>query len=495
MCLKSFRNVNLQLTLIILLGLIIRLAGAARAGIWYDEAVSLKLAAGSLSTIYEGLVSSLDNSPPFFNLFLHFWIRLFGLHPQFVVELPSVLAGVLTIWLIFNVGRRFFNERTAVIAALLLALSPYHVKYSQEIRPYAWAALFVLLSFYFFYNYLQGERKTPWGYYITTILALYTHNLVVLPFFCQTVWLIAHLIRRKITLRDFCRLSLPVALVYLPWLIVTFIQTALVTASADNWMGPLTWQKVFRFLERISFNDGIKSRIFTIVALIPYLFAFARGLASEPKKARNLLYVYLFGPTALLILLSLTLRPLFIHRYLFFVLPAYILLLSEGLSCFSKSIQRYLLLGLMVLISLTSLVFDYQFPSSPHAKYTESFIKQNYRSGDAFIFFDIMSYMGGSYYAASKYPVFIYRPSRRKSELIPENECFSHLDQLSGFSRLWIIEPQDNAPDWRTILEASTENLTTFTVPKMRKGCQIKAIHLMIIKKNLRKNMNRVEKN
>jgi len=57
-----------------------------------------------------------------------------------------LLCGLLCVWLTYRVGRRLFGPGTGLIAALLLALDPLHVKYSQIIRTDVQATVFILLS-------------------------------------------------------------------------------------------------------------------------------------------------------------------------------------------------------------------------------------------------------------------------------------------------------------------------------------------------------------
>lgn len=58
------------------------------------------------------------------------FVRFLGLSPA-VVRLPSVLFGLLGIWSAFVLGKTLFDERLALVAAALLAISPWHFQYSR----------------------------------------------------------------------------------------------------------------------------------------------------------------------------------------------------------------------------------------------------------------------------------------------------------------------------------------------------------------------------
>jgi hypothetical protein len=62
--------------------------------------------------------------------------RLFGVDREFSYRLPAALLGTLTIPLLFVGGRRFFGDSTALVAAVLLSLSAWHLTTSRMNRMY-----------------------------------------------------------------------------------------------------------------------------------------------------------------------------------------------------------------------------------------------------------------------------------------------------------------------------------------------------------------------
>jgi hypothetical protein len=66
-----------------------------------------------------------------------------------IVVLPGrlfiVLCGIACVYLTYRVGLRLFNRRVGFIAALLLAVNPLHVQYSQIIRTDVHATVFMLM--------------------------------------------------------------------------------------------------------------------------------------------------------------------------------------------------------------------------------------------------------------------------------------------------------------------------------------------------------------
>jgi 4-amino-4-deoxy-L-arabinose transferase-like glycosyltransferase len=50
----------------------------------------------------------------------------------YTTRLPAAIGGVLTVWLIYFVGRRLFGPATALAAAALLAIDPWHLQHSRN---------------------------------------------------------------------------------------------------------------------------------------------------------------------------------------------------------------------------------------------------------------------------------------------------------------------------------------------------------------------------
>ncbi len=145
------------LVLIILLALGLRLYRLDAQSLWYDEAFSVYLARMDLAEITARTAA--DVQPPLYYYLLHGWITLFG-EGEAVLRGLSLLFGVLTVPLIYLVGRQLFRSRLAgVLAALLVAVSPLHLWYGQELRMYTLLTFLCLLSSYFLL--LRVGRTSP----------------------------------------------------------------------------------------------------------------------------------------------------------------------------------------------------------------------------------------------------------------------------------------------------------------------------------------------
>ncbi|MFN2632144.1 MAG: glycosyltransferase family 39 protein, partial [Thermoanaerobaculia bacterium] len=73
-------------------------------------------------------------------------------------KLPDVLWGCLTVAALAWLVSRRAGARAGLLAAFLLALAPFHVRYSQEFRPYSLGLLLVCVSLLCLDRYLEAPR-------------------------------------------------------------------------------------------------------------------------------------------------------------------------------------------------------------------------------------------------------------------------------------------------------------------------------------------------
>lgn len=219
MIMKLKNTIRLSLILIIIIGCCLRLYRIGVQSIWLDEAYSVIHARQSSIMSLLSTVGNVENVPPFYFLLLNYWVKIFG-SSEVALRCLSALLGILSIPLLYKIGVFLFNRRVAIVAALLLALSPFHIRYSQEGRPYAISVFIILLCTWFFLKLLKERSLINWFLYILfACLAIYTHYMSVFIIVAQTIYAV-YLWRKDYSLLIkwfFCQAL--VVLLFLPWLI------------------------------------------------------------------------------------------------------------------------------------------------------------------------------------------------------------------------------------------------------------------------------------
>jgi mannosyltransferase len=162
-----------------LVGGAVRLWRLDHQSLWVDEVLTVRSSETSLSVLFSNPVD--PNIPPLYYLLIHF-ILPFG-EGEALLRFPSVIAGTLSIPIFYAVVHRWAGARAALISAVVLTLSPFHVWYSQEARPYALLVFLALASLWFFQHLLDrpDSKSLAAGFLFCAAGAFYTHT-VALPF-------------------------------------------------------------------------------------------------------------------------------------------------------------------------------------------------------------------------------------------------------------------------------------------------------------------------
>ena len=177
------------LVALILLAFWLRLHNAEFFSFWTDEGLTPLRASYTVTEILsnriiiqEGITN--DTHPPFFFLIIHFTRQLLG-ESDFAYRYPALLAGVLLLPLLAQVGRRMRGIWLGLVAAGLVAINPLQIWYANEARMYTLAVLLVTAASYVLWRTVQqtpnqtrntNELVRPLlGYVLLAGLAFYTH--------------------------------------------------------------------------------------------------------------------------------------------------------------------------------------------------------------------------------------------------------------------------------------------------------------------------------
>ncbi|MBM3205312.1 phospholipid carrier-dependent glycosyltransferase [Candidatus Shapirobacteria bacterium] len=175
----------LPLILIILFAFVLRVVAIGRfpVGFSADEAVQGYTAYSILKTSHDewGKLLPLnprsfgDFKPPLYTYLTIPSLFLFDLN-EFAVRLPSAFWGAWAILAVFLLTQELFGKRKmALLAALFLAVCPWHLVFSRAAIEANLTAFFFPMGFYFFLKGLKNPRYFPWAVLFWG-LNLYTYH-------------------------------------------------------------------------------------------------------------------------------------------------------------------------------------------------------------------------------------------------------------------------------------------------------------------------------
>jgi len=220
---RQTSRIPYQLLAILLLGWGLRIVQLDRLGMWLDEAYSIHTAHLELPSLLR-FVAALEHPPLYFAL-LRAWTLAVG-GGGFSWRMLSVASGMLGIVSTYLLARRLVDASVATCAALLVALSPFHVWYSRDVRMYELYYALAILSCAFFVDGIQtGSRWTWAGYAATSLAGLYTINVMVFVFVAQSVYGVLYARRVADRILEMVSALLAVSVGYLPWLPIVVMQS------------------------------------------------------------------------------------------------------------------------------------------------------------------------------------------------------------------------------------------------------------------------------
>ena len=310
--------------LVVAIGTVLRLYRIGAQPLWLDEASSLRFARLSLAQLWSWSSIVDPGNPPLYYSVLHGWLR-FG-DSEAALRIPSMVFGVLTIPLVYALGRTIRDHRLGLVAALLFAISPFQVWYSQEARGYSLVTLgatSAMLGVAYLLRHPERSgtlRATGWAllaYVFGTTAALLAHDTAVfLPIGANLLllgWWWTHGREPRGFLRNWLLAQVAVLCLWASWLPAYLHQVA--DGGAYSWIPRPTVGSVLSGAYAV-YAGVTRATPYPLEAVVVVALA-ALGLWSWKQDRRWIAFVLVFVLSALLGELIVSLwRPIFLTQTL-----------------------------------------------------------------------------------------------------------------------------------------------------------------------------------
>lgn len=447
-------RVILILVSIILIGSFLRIYHLGTESIWFDEAASIY---GSKENLVLVVQSSgrLHNQPPLYFVLLHFWMRLFGTS-EIAVRSLSAIFGIISIFVIYQVGCQLFNWRVGLISSFLSAISCYHIYYSQEARAYSLLQLLTLLSFSFFIKVLRTDSRRALHFallLLTNVCLAYTHPHGLFVIISQNVYFLLLWNRYKRLGFWFLGVLLGTVAFFSPWIPVLFDRAS---GIAQNfWLPEPSLKDIFYTIRDYASgnNSSIAFLIFSILCLVG--LSAMRGFNGEWNRQnllqsikglnRNsslefveetlLLAVWFSFPIIIPFIVSQFSAPIYFPRYTISASPAFYLLVARGISAFNRRRAVFFLIILVSLSSLPGLRYYYSHYTKDQWRETASFIEHNSRAKDVIFTWPDNWSLAFNYYYKGNLEIFGI-----DKDVHDNKKIAAVLDKaIIGKERLWLV--------------------------------------------------------
>ncbi len=318
-----------------------------------------------------------DVHVPFYHVILHFWQVFLGNTVE-TGRILSLIFFILSIPAVYFLGKRAINQQVGIFAAVLLGVSPFMNWYGNEIRMYSLFTLITILSQYFFLGiFRKGDNDSWLGYILMGVLGLFTHYFFTFLILSQMFFYVfyRHLFPNK-SFKKFLIVCIVLACFFSPWLL--YVRSLGTEKTAPLLTAP-TSVNVFNTFSEFLFgfqNDHLNT---ILVSLWPLTVLLGFLALRENKKVSPETIFFLMSiliPISVAFIVSVTLRPLFVSRYLIVTIPSLYIFIGWIFSTYPKPLARAMKL-VLIFAMLAGLGVEAWSQTNP--------IRENYREATQYL--------------------------------------------------------------------------------------------------------------
>ncbi|MGD1805628.1 glycosyltransferase family 39 protein [Dapis sp. BLCC M126] len=441
----------LPIALILLLATGLYLYEIGTESMWIDELYSINDAKRIFPN--PGFVR------PVYYILLRIWM-LFGMSASWLRSL-SVVFGLGTVFLTYQLGRRVSGELTGLIAALLLTVSPLFINHAQMVRMYSLSTCLAIAGSLALVYALENPNNSSMAWWAATrVLMFLTAPLNITLLLPDILIFGLNFRKQRDILLNFGKWLL---LVIILWL---FSVWEIVLSSASAWFFQLTidakqevakqtypsFREVIRKFKNFTafpYNSPSKAislfyRFYTLILV--FLLSFS---LIKKHRSGKLIWIaaWAFIPGTILFLVSSP-RLWNTDRYLLFLCPYLIILIAAGfLRLWSCQRTAAIVLAIIYLVGVSNgLVRYYTVPDHQNWRDVIQVINTMEKSGDRIIIDQGLGIheekiaTSLAYYYKGTTPIYV----NRRMFLKPEKKYVEEfIANLLPIERIWLLSRND----------------------------------------------------
>jgi mannosyltransferase len=316
---------------------VIALVGLSTPGLGEDELVTWGMATASWAD-FRAVLSNVDASVGPYYVLLRLLTSVVG-SGDLALRVPSVLFATGTAGLVAGLGIRLGGRRVGLAAGLIFAVVPMTSRYAQEARPYALTLFAATLATFLLVRAVDQPRFGRYLAYTTAVVLLGSaHAVALLLLFAHAViaWQLCRTGRGR---AGWLAAATAGVLPVLPLLYIGRQQSG----TQIGWIPPLTWDRLADTPDAL-FGGAVLAGAVMALALA------AMSMRAPVVVATAWAVVPVAGLAA-----AAQFTPLWVPRYLLFVLPGWALLASLALR------RLTVLRGLVAVLGIGLLALPVQF--------------------------------------------------------------------------------------------------------------------------------------
>ena len=306
-----------------------------------------------------------DQHPPLYFFLARLSFEIFG-HTAISARVISAIAGTVSVWAMYLLGKEILNRNLGLIAAALTSVNYYNLYYSQEARCYILAFLFSALSFLFLIRLLKKINiKNSLLYALFSLLLLYSHYYSLFTLASQLVIIVLFFflsvrVERKKFITYFLISGLLMIIGYIPWLPHLWTMSQI----HSFWVQPISSSFLLDFYFEY-FGRASVLKPLLIILFCGYLvrvFYTKKSLTSHIATSNPLWFSFIILSIWISVTIlipffrSLLVVPMILPRYTIVVLPAFLIALAYAIELINYKSIKYITLFIFIIFSLNNLI-------------------------------------------------------------------------------------------------------------------------------------------
>ncbi len=308
---------------------------------WSDELSTILFTKNSLFGMF-GMIWPQEMNMSLYYLIINLWMHLTSVQWEGSLRSVSALFYIFEILAVFFLGRTIVTEKQTgniigLISAFLIAINAYAVQYANDLRSYSLIILLATLATFFLVRALQTSNKKYWTrFVITSVAAMYTHYFVGFLFAIQGIYIFFALRKKQ---NELAIKKLISSFITIGVCIIPLIIAVLLSGTTNiGWISKPTFTDMSQFVTNVAGGQGYTLLVLTLIAFCAGIAALKYNKEGTVERSNGVLFVSsAILPPAIVLLVSLTFKPLFVARYFVYILPFISIISALGIV---KLLQR-----------------------------------------------------------------------------------------------------------------------------------------------------------
>ena len=299
----------------------------------------------------------IDAHPALVQVWMYYYSLLFGT-TEWLMKLPFIVVGIASVYLIYDIGKRWFNETTGLLAATILTCAQYFVFYSVTARPYVSGLFLCLFVLKYWLEILFSDsaklKHYIWFAVFAALAALNHHFSMMFAALCGLLGLF---FLTKHNFKKYLLVCVAAVILYSPHFPVLLAQLKIggIGAANGGWLNPPENNFILNFIFYLFHYSW--PFIIVLIGIIGFAYFQAEKNNSPQKnKIRTLLLLVFVFSFLIGFFYSRYINPVIQFSTLIFAAPCLVLFITSFAGEFSEKLKWssvVLLLG----VGISTLVF------------------------------------------------------------------------------------------------------------------------------------------